>query len=108
MDGGSRRRGWRRLVRMMGMNRLAGDSGKNIPGTHGSVISNSILQDTMISRNFMMNRRTGFVRLNLRGGTRKGRRQQRIAREQHPRFEGLEFKAVFLFGGRVQNDLNGG
>ncbi len=108
MDGGSRRRGWRRLVSMMGMNRLAGNSGKNIPRTHGSVISNSVLQDTMISRNFMMNRRTGFVRLNLRDSARKCRRQQRIARQQHPRFEGLELKAVFLFGGRVQNDLNGG
>jgi hypothetical protein len=43
------------------------------------------------------------MRLSLSRRTRKSRRQQRVTRQQHPRLKSLQFKAAFLFGGRVQN-----
>lgn len=93
---------------VMSLNRFTGNARKNISGINGTMIGNLVLHDAVIGRNFMMNRRPGRVVLRLGGSTREGHRQHRIARQKHPRLKSFEFKTVFLFVGRVQNQLNGG
>jgi hypothetical protein len=93
---------------VMSLNRFTGNARKNIPVITGSVVGNLVLHDAVTGRNFMMNRRSGRVVLRLGGSTCEGHRQHRIARQKHPRLKSFEFKTVFLFVRRVQNQLNGG